>query len=275
VIDRTPPDTTITGGPSGNSNSSPTFTYTSSEAGSTFECNLDASPTWQQCNGGSKSYSHLAPGLHTFYVRATDGAGNTDPSPASRTFTVEVNPGGPYSGDEGSSVSISGTVASGVTVTWSYTAGPLVDAGATCTFASATSPSTTVKCTDDGTFTLTMTASDGTSETTTLTLSNVAPTNVKITSPLTGTKYQHGTTVAISSSFGDPGSNDKHTCVITWNYGQSPAVTSGGSVSEAAGTGKCQGSHLFSTAGTYSIAVTVLDDDGGSTTSPPITITIT
>ncbi|KOX04340.1 hypothetical protein ADK66_26895, partial [Micromonospora sp. NRRL B-16802] len=44
---------------------------------------------------------------------------------------------------------------------WSYTAGSDVDAGATCAFEDAGTPVTTISCTDDGTFTVTLTADDG------------------------------------------------------------------------------------------------------------------
>lgn len=90
-IDTTPPETTIDSGPSGpTNNSSPSFAFSSNEQRVTFECRLD-SGTWSSCSA-PKSYSGLAAGQHTFEVRATDAAGNVDPTPASRSFTVDTTP---------------------------------------------------------------------------------------------------------------------------------------------------------------------------------------
>jgi uncharacterized delta-60 repeat protein len=86
-VDLTPPDTTITSGPSGNNNaSSATFAFTSNEAGATFQCQLDGS-AFVACASGV-TYSGLARGDHTFRVRAVDAAGNTDSTPAVRTWKV-------------------------------------------------------------------------------------------------------------------------------------------------------------------------------------------
>ena len=85
----TTPDTTITTGPSGTINQHvSTFTFTSSEAGSTFQCRVDAG-AFAACTTPFTT-SSLANGTHTFEVRAIDGAGNVDPTPASRTFTIDT-----------------------------------------------------------------------------------------------------------------------------------------------------------------------------------------
>jgi uncharacterized delta-60 repeat protein len=87
TIDTTAPDTTITGGPSGTvTATSATFTFTATQAGSTFECKLDTG-AYAAC-ATPKTYAGLAKGNHTFTVRAKDPAGNTDASPATRTWRI-------------------------------------------------------------------------------------------------------------------------------------------------------------------------------------------
>jgi hypothetical protein len=89
--DITAPETTIDSGPSGTINvANATFAFSSDETNSTFECRLDGT-AYSACTS-PKSYTDLSNGSHTFDVRATDGAGNVDASPASSTFAVEVPP---------------------------------------------------------------------------------------------------------------------------------------------------------------------------------------
>ena len=88
--DTTPPQTAITTVPNflGESlwlSRRGTFDFTSSEAGSTFECRIDTGP-FAPC---SSPHSLKVPfGTHTFAVRAVDQAGNVDPTPATRTVRV-------------------------------------------------------------------------------------------------------------------------------------------------------------------------------------------
>ncbi len=87
TIDITPPDTAITNQPPLSTNAtSATLAFSSTEAGSTFECQLDGKG-YRACAGPQK-FEKLATGSHTFTVRATDAVGNVDPVPASYTWTV-------------------------------------------------------------------------------------------------------------------------------------------------------------------------------------------
>ena len=87
--DTTPPETTIDSGPSGSTNStSATLTFSASESGSTFECRLDG-VAFSGCVSPA-GYSGLGAGAHTFDVRATDAALNTDLTPASRAWTIDL-----------------------------------------------------------------------------------------------------------------------------------------------------------------------------------------
>lgn len=87
-----PPNTSITSGPSGLTNdSTPSFDFASSEPGGTFRCRID-SAALAPCTSPFTPAAALADGPHTFTVEATDLAGNVDPSPASRAFTVDTAP---------------------------------------------------------------------------------------------------------------------------------------------------------------------------------------
>ena len=86
------PETAIDSGPSGLTNdNTPTFGFSSSDAGSTFECRLDDTP-FAACSGPGASHTTigLSDGPHTFAVRALDPAETPDPTPATRAFTVDT-----------------------------------------------------------------------------------------------------------------------------------------------------------------------------------------
>ena len=92
-VDDTPPDTTITLGPSGTTNdATPTFAFTSSEPDPAFECLVD-SGSWMDCASPWTTVT-LSDGVHSVSVRSTDVAGNTDSTPATRSFVVDTGPSG-------------------------------------------------------------------------------------------------------------------------------------------------------------------------------------
>jgi glucose/arabinose dehydrogenase len=110
TTDSTPPQTTIVSGPSGNVKStSASFSFSSSEAGSTFQCRRDAS-SFSACTS-PKSYSSLNQGNHTIRVRAIDKAGNIDATAASRSWFVDtVVPNGTISINGGAASTASRSV---------------------------------------------------------------------------------------------------------------------------------------------------------------------
>jgi hypothetical protein len=90
-IDRSAPDTTITGGPSGTvTSANAAFSFATSESGATFACSLDGGG-FEPCSS-PQSYAGLGDGPHSFQVRSTDAAGNTDASPAAQSWTVRATP---------------------------------------------------------------------------------------------------------------------------------------------------------------------------------------
>jgi hypothetical protein len=90
TVDTTAPGTTIDSGPGDpTSATSASFAFSSSEAGSSFKCSIDGSP-FGACSSPA-AYSSLAEGAHTLEVKATDAAGNTDPTPASYGWTVDTS----------------------------------------------------------------------------------------------------------------------------------------------------------------------------------------
>ena len=96
VFNRVPaddaPETTITAGPEEGSTingDTATFEFTADEPGSSFECRLDGG-AFTACTSPFETPT-LADGEHTFSVRAIDPDENADPTPASRTFTVDID----------------------------------------------------------------------------------------------------------------------------------------------------------------------------------------
>jgi hypothetical protein len=85
--DLTPPDTKLGHKPKSElDGTTATYRFSSTEAGSTFECRLDKEPL-KPCTS-PKRLRHLKPGRHRFSVAAIDPSGNRDPTPIRDGFRV-------------------------------------------------------------------------------------------------------------------------------------------------------------------------------------------
>jgi hypothetical protein len=219
---------------------------------------------------------NLPSGRHEICATAhgVDGGGTgsvTDCTHVIINDPPQPDPGGPYAGQEGTSVSIAGLVTDpdgpSLTTTWTITPASGVDPGASCVFGDVNALATTVTCTDDGVWTLRLSANDSLHPdvvaTTTLTLTNVAP-QVSISSPANGSLVLRGVSVPVTAPFTDVATNDTHTCTVDFDDG-SPVVT--GTVAQGAGFGTCSAAHTYTGVGAHQVLVTVRDDDGGAATA--------
>jgi hypothetical protein len=86
-VDATAPETTIDSGPPKKTKKKKAkLAFSSNEPGSSFGCSVDKGP-FSPCT--SAITVKVKRGKHTFDVRATDAAGNTDPTPARHAWKVK------------------------------------------------------------------------------------------------------------------------------------------------------------------------------------------
>lgn len=188
------------------------------------------------------------------------GAPNTNADPV-------ASAGGSYVGEEGSAVALalSGNDSDGDALTFSW------DLGDGTTGSGAAPPANHVYA-DNGTYVIMLAVDDGRggadTARTTATISNVAPSLAAFSIPATPMGLTPGgITVPVSSSFTDPGTVDTHTASLDCGSG----VTAQSEVVGEMASSACS----FSSAGVYSIRLTVRDKDGGSDTklsSAPIVV---
>jgi hypothetical protein len=86
TVDTVAPETSLTNGPTGSTQATSASFGFASETGATFECRIDSAP-WAACSS-PRALTGLGVATHTFDVRAYDAAGNVDPTPATRTWTI-------------------------------------------------------------------------------------------------------------------------------------------------------------------------------------------
>ncbi len=149
AAETTPPQASITAGPAQGSftrDSTPSFSFSSNEPGSTFACRVDASP-FKPCTSPLRRGPPLSDGAHAFPVKAIDAPGN-ESQIVSRSFTVDthapaapqITDSDPNSPANDNAPELKGSAAAGSTVklfkTAGCTAGTLVAQGSAAAFAS-------------------------------------------------------------------------------------------------------------------------------------------
>ena len=201
------------------------------------------------------------PTIQRLFVNAVAWAGQS----ASANTAPVASVGGPYAAEEGAPVplSLSATDADNdaLTIAWSLGDGT----------AGSGAPPTTHTYADNGTYTISVTATDthgaSSTATTTATIANVAPTVTVDDVPL---PVDRGAPVTLHGSFFDQGVNDgPGAWEILWGDDDGGLSTSSGPVDAS---GRFEAPHAYSRPGRYIVTVRVTDKDGG--VSAPFTGTV-
>ncbi len=240
TVDTVAPTTTISNPkPSNPTNSTTaTFTFSASDTGgsgvASVQCKLDNNPFAACASSTSQGYSGLTDGSHTFTVKATDNAGNTESPGASYTWVVD-------------------TIAPTTTISNPKPSNPTNSTSATFTFGASDGSGSGVAsvqckvdnnpfaaCTSstsqsysnmtDGSHTFTVKATDNAGNTETPGASytwvvDATPPTISITTPANGATYVLNQVVTVSYSCSDPGGSGVQTCTSTPANG-SPIDTS-------------------------------------------------
>ncbi|MGP3957707.1 family 43 glycosylhydrolase [Nonomuraea sp. 3N208] len=165
-----------------------------------------------------------------------------------------VTAGPDASGAEGTSIALTGTFSGAGTPAWRYEAAD--GAEGTCTFADPGAPQTTVTCTDEGSYRVTL-AAGRSRDTATVTVANADPAITRMSGPQD--PVAAGKPVQLAVTFTDPGTDDTLTCQVDWTDGT---------------TGPCAEEHAYTKSGIFQPVVTVGDGDGGKAvaTADPVVV---
>ncbi len=252
------------GGPySGVRNTSVTF----AGAGSSDPDNDPLAYSWDfgdgAAAGAGPAPTHGYTTTGTFTVTLTVNDGTTDSTPATSTVTISnrapiASPGGPYSGTRLAAIAFNGAASSdpdGDALTYAWTFGD----GGTGTGATPTHLYTAV-----GTFTVTLTVNDGTTNSTpvatTVQIANVAPT-VSLTTPAAGAVFHAPASVLVSASAID---SDGSVARVEFFAG-------GGKIGEALGAPYAI-TWSGATPGPYALTAVVTDSSGATATLAPVSV---
>ncbi|WP_210583666.1 family 43 glycosylhydrolase [Streptomyces sp. GESEQ-35] len=159
-----------------------------------------------------------------------------------------VHAGPDAGGQEGDAIPLDGTLSGAGSAKWT------AEAGAPCTFADTGAATTTVTCTDDGTYELTLTGGRS-SDTAIVEVANAAPVITSAEGPRSPVSV--GKRAVVTARFTDPGTSDTHTCTVDWKDGTEPRS---GTVTATT----CRAEHTYSKAGIRRPVITLTDDEGAS-----------
>lgn len=174
-----------------------------------------------------------------------------------------AEPNSPYSGQEGFPISLDGTGSydpDGDPLSYHWTVQSEI-----CQFSNPNSATPTIICDDNGVFTSILTVDDGRAtdwDTAQIKVDNLPPSVGGMSvGPLVSAV---GTQINTDADFSDRGSEDTHTALWDWGDGTQSEPTR---LNQEPGNGEAFGSHTYTSAGIYTIMLTVTDDDGDSGTS--------
>jgi hypothetical protein len=208
-------------------------------------------------NAFTLGHTYAVAGTFEVTVSITDDDGGT--GSASAFVTVINSPpvavvGGPYAGNEGSSIAFNASGSADpdgdpLTYDWNFGDGTVEpNSGPTPAHAYA----------DNGAFNATVTVHDdhghASTAIVTVTVANVAPS----VSTIAGAQILQGGTYSAAGSFTDPGA-DTFTGSVNYGDGSSAAIATGGNAFTVG--------HTYAVAGTFTVTVSITDDDGGAGTS--------
>ena len=206
------------------------------------------------------------------FIAVVTGSCNPERSPTAPQARPETGPalaavaaattavvGGPYSGVEGTPIAFDGSrsTGTGLKYTWDFGDGTPRD--------STSGPTPTHTYADNKKFTVRLFVTDASgvkssTSQTTATVSNVPPVVADLVAPTAAPRA--GTSASLSTTFTDAGTGDTHTGNFNWGDGRSTSAT----IRETSGSGTASASHTWSAAGTYTVTLRVVDDNGGADT---------
>ena len=204
--------------------------------------------------GVSPTHTYIATGAFTVSLTVTDDAGATDTATTMATIGLGnqapvANPNGPYIGTVGSAVLFDGSASSdqdGTIVSYSWNFGD----GSTGTGVTSSHTYTTV-----GTFNVTLTVMDDAGATdsagTTATIGQVPN-----RAPVANANGPYNGTVGVAITFDGTASSDFDGTIVQydWNFGDGIAAIDAGPTP----------SHAYSSAGSFTVSLTVTDNDGAT-----------